>query len=148
MLTLIDEFRGVFRFLSNFYVADDGYCVEHCYQAEKTADPELRAWIMAAPTAFEARRRGRSVVLRPGWEGMKNDVMWACLLRKFSDSDLAAALVATGDAQLVEGNTWNDTHFGVCRGAGSNWLGRMLVALRAALVAKRKPENPSEVASG
>jgi ribA/ribD-fused uncharacterized protein len=138
----IDGFHGPFRFLSNFHVADDGYCVEHRYQAEKTLDPDQRAWIMAASTGKEARRRGQQATLRPGWEAMKNAVMWTCLLRKFSDPGMLEALLLTQDAELVEANWWGDRHFGVCRGVGHNWLGRMLMALRDAARAGRTPENP------
>jgi len=138
----IDGFRGAFRFLSNFHVADDGYCVEHHYQAEKTLDPDQRAWIMSAPTAREARARGRHAVLRPDWDSTKNAVMWACLLRKFSDPGLLEALLLTQDAELVETNWWGDRHFGVCRGVGHNWLGRMLMALRDAARSGKTPENP------
>lgn len=57
------------------------------------------------------------------------------LLRyKFSQHmDLREALLATGDAVLVEGNWWGDTFFGVCRGEGENWLGRMLMQVREEL---------------
>lgn len=33
-------------------------------------------------------------------------------------ADLREKLLATGDAQLVEGNTWNNRFWGVCRGQG------------------------------
>jgi hypothetical protein len=34
------------------------------------------------------------------------------------------------DARLVEGNTWNDRYWGVCRGVGQNKLGHLLMKLR------------------
>ncbi len=64
----------------------------------------------------------------------------ARLLRaKFSDPRLAAALVATGTAELVEVNTWDDGYWGVCAGQGNNHLGRLLMALRAELLAELGP---------
>jgi predicted NAD-dependent protein-ADP-ribosyltransferase YbiA (DUF1768 family) len=42
-------------------------------------------------------------------------------------------LLATDEADLVEGNHWNDTFWGVCRGVGQNWLGRILMDERASI---------------
>jgi predicted NAD-dependent protein-ADP-ribosyltransferase YbiA (DUF1768 family) len=54
--------------------------------------------------------------------------------QKFSkDPVLRQRLLDTGDQDLVEGNTWGDTFWGVCRGQGSNWLGRILMDVRAEL---------------
>ncbi len=59
------------------------------------------------------------------------DVMNAILFSKFSDIHLMEKLLATGDAELIEGNNWDDIFFGVCNGKGKNWLGRLLMNLRA-----------------
>jgi predicted NAD-dependent protein-ADP-ribosyltransferase YbiA (DUF1768 family) len=53
--------------------------------------------------------------------------------RKFADPELAEKLLATGDEELVEGNTWNDRFWGVCRGEGRNELGKILMRVRAEL---------------
>jgi predicted NAD-dependent protein-ADP-ribosyltransferase YbiA (DUF1768 family) len=53
--------------------------------------------------------------------------------QKFKALRLANALLATGQAQLVEGNTWNDTYWGVCHGEGLNVLGMLLMQVRADL---------------
>lgn len=50
---------------------------------------------------------------------------------KFSDPTLRKLLLDTGNAKLIEGNTWNDTFWGVCRGKGQNNLGLILQKLRA-----------------
>jgi ribA/ribD-fused uncharacterized protein len=137
--TRIDNFAGPWRFLSNFYpavVSLDGWdfpTVEHAYQAAKTLDTAEVAAIHEAPTPGAAKKLGRSVTLRPGWEGVKERVMLNLLRQKFSDSELGAALLATGDAQLVEGNTWGDVYWGVCRNFGANRLGEMLMFVRAEL---------------
>jgi len=34
---------------------------------------------------------------------------------------------------LIEGNTWGDTYWGVCRGRGSNNLGKLLMKIREVL---------------
>lgn len=57
------------------------------------------------------------------------------LVIKFSGKDpfLTRALMATGNAELVEGNTWNDTFWGICNGTGENHLGKLLMKVRANL---------------
>lgn len=39
-------------------------------------------------------------------------------------------LLKTGDEELVEGNTWGDTFWGVCKGKGRNELGKILMKVR------------------
>ena len=43
---------------------------------------------------------------------------------------LAKWLLNTGDAKLIEGNTWNDRYWGVCAGIGQNKLGKILMKVR------------------
>jgi predicted NAD-dependent protein-ADP-ribosyltransferase YbiA (DUF1768 family) len=43
---------------------------------------------------------------------------------KFADPDLAARLLATGDRELIEGNTWWDTTWGCVRTKDGGWKGR------------------------
>jgi ribA/ribD-fused uncharacterized protein len=146
-LPAINRFAGEYAFLSNFApspvrLRDDGggviVCatVEHAFQAAKTLDPGQRRFVAEAPSPGEAKRRGRRVVLRPDWDEVRLDVMRACLAAKFRrGSDLAARLVATGSACLVEGNSWGDRYWGVCDGAGLNCLGKLLMERRAYLAA-------------
>lgn len=136
----IAEFQGDYRFLSNFWPAHvefDGITyptAEHAYQAAKTLDPAERRRIAALPTPAEAKREGRALPLRPDWEQVKLDVMERCVRYKFShDADLRARLLATGDAQLEEGNAWGDRFWGVYEGQGENWLGRILMTVRQEL---------------
>jgi predicted NAD-dependent protein-ADP-ribosyltransferase YbiA (DUF1768 family) len=49
--------------------------------------------------------------------------------------DLCERLLTTGDAELIEGNSWNDTFWGVCRGKGRNELGKVLMKVRSELAA-------------
>jgi hypothetical protein len=167
----ITDFRGEYGWLSNFYrhpVAVPGWgrvCLtaEHAYQAAKARTWEQAQWVADAPTPQLAKSRGRQVELSDGWEARKRAVMLKILLAKFTrnwDNKLAQRLVATGDAVLVEGNTWGDTfwvavrpglrgfspdlpawRFGVkgpldCGDdllAGHNWLGRELMMVREVL---------------
>lgn len=52
---------------------------------------------------------------------------------KFSENEtLKNMLLATGDAELKEGNTWNDTFWGIDQktGSGENHLGKILMKIR------------------
>ena len=83
----------------------------------------------------QAKRLGKRVELRPDWEDVKIDIMRQVLKSKFTQNpELKAKLIATGDAELIEGNNWNDRFWGVCNGKGQNHLGRLLMELRAELV--------------
>lgn len=133
----IESFDKEYRFLSNFHPSPIKYknriwpTVEHCYQAMKTEDVEDQHKIRKAKTAGDAKRMGKSVTLREDWEDVKLLVMRALLKRKFQDPELRMKLLATGSRMLIEGNWWGDTYWGVCKGKGENWLGRMLMQLRS-----------------
>ncbi len=133
----IASFRGDHAFLSNMFpcrVVFEGATyasVEHAYQAAKSDDPEVRERIGRAPTPRAAKQRGRRVAIRADWEAVKLLVMEQCLRSKFADPGLRRLLLATDHAELVEGNTWNDRFWGVCRGTGENHLGKLLMNLRA-----------------
>ncbi len=135
-MSTIDSFHGAYRFLSNFWPAPvvlDGVTyptVEHAYVAAKTLDTDIRQQIAAIEKPGDVKRFGRKLTLRPDWEEVKLDVMTDLVGQKFTDPDLRAKLDATGDTDLVEGNTWGDTFWGVCRGKGENHLGKILMAVR------------------
>jgi len=148
----MNEIRGFqkeHRCLSNFFPAQvrfDGVdypTVEHAFAAAKTLDPAERVAVLACATPTDAKRLGRRVTLRPGWdarpgaEPLKVEVMRALLAVKFwPGTPLAAKLLATGNAQLTEENTWGDVYWGVCRGQGQNTLGRLLMERRTTLTEK------------
>lgn len=132
----IERFTDEFAFLSNFYpstISHEGKLwptVEHAYAAEKTFDAEEKERIRKAETPGRAKSMGRAASLRPDWDSIKVDVMRKLVKEKFRNPILREMLLATGDAELIEGNNWNDTFFGVCRGQGQNWLGRILEEVR------------------
>jgi len=132
---MIDRFEGENRFLSNFYPSPVMYrgivypSVECAFQAAKTLDTKVRAEF-AQLTAAQAKSHGRRVKLREDWESVKLEIMEILLRRKFKDSTLRAKLLATGQEQLIEGNWWHDTFWGVCNGVGENHLGRLLMRVR------------------
>lgn len=134
---MINSFEGEYAFLSNFYEhpISNGVITfptnEHYFQAMKTLEDDERLAIARAATPGQAKRMGRSVNLRPDWESIKMDVMETAVRIKFTDPELAAKLIATGDEELIEGNWWNDTFWGVCNGVGENHLGKILMKVRA-----------------
>jgi hypothetical protein len=136
---MIDQFDGGYAFLSNFWpgpVVLDRVTyptVEHAFQAAKTRNRHERESIAALPTPGAAKRAGRKVTLREDWERVKVGIMEELVRQKFADPELAGRLLATGDEELVEGNTWNDRFWGVCRGQGLNELGKILMRVRAEL---------------
>lgn len=135
--TAIKAFKGKHRFLSNFYPATvslDGLeypSVEHAFQAAKTLDPEARDAIRAAGTPGKAKRMGRKVDLREDWEESKLLAMLELVWQKFfKHPELKQLLLDTGDVEIIEGNSWGDSYWGVCEGKGRNNMGRLLMYIR------------------
>ena len=52
------------------------------------------------------------------------------LLQKFGSQEMLTKLQETGDKELVEGNNWGDTLWGVSEGKGRNILGVILMEIR------------------
>ena len=70
-------------------------------------------------------------MLRKDWEQVKDDIMYEVVRAKFIQHPiLAQQLLDTRDAELIEGNNWGDTYWGVCNGYGKNMLGRILMRVR------------------
>jgi ribA/ribD-fused uncharacterized protein len=159
-MSRIERFAGEYRFLSNFYPhpirGAHGLVyptAEAAFHGGKTTIPSARAWIAAAPTPSVAKSRGRLVALRPDWDQHRHVVMRAVLTAKFTDPHLANRLLATGDAVLIEGNSWHDQYWGCCRcgrpacaAPGKNWLGRYLMELRDEPAARRSVPPPTMAA--
>jgi len=123
-------FRGAYGFLSNLYVEPDGSHVEGEYQRAKCAF-YFERHLFDGLSPLDAKRVGRRVTIREDWEDVKVDIMLFYVRKKFADHpDLLAKLVSTRPVQLVEGNTWGDTFWGVCRGQGLNALGEILMLVR------------------
>jgi len=139
----IKEFSGKYRFLSNFWPAEvmwgkEKYpTVEHAYQAQKSLDFEEREKIRKASTPGQAKRLGKEVAFRKDWGSVRKGIMELLLKRKFSIPDLREKLLQTEDEELIEGNNWGDTFWGVCGGEGKNYLGKLLMGVRALLKSGR-----------
>ena len=143
MIRDINQFRGKYSFLSNFYSSPLRYkgkvwaTAEHLYQALKTSNMEQREQIRLAVTPGLAKRMGRRVNLRRDWNDISHKVMYQILLAKFCQNpELKELLVSTGLAVLIEGNYWHDNFWGSCycskcKGIeGENVLGKLLMKVR------------------
>jgi ribA/ribD-fused uncharacterized protein len=136
----IESFRGDNAFLSNFHrcaVVYEGIMFpssEHAYQAAKTLNMQARAvFALDAVTPPTAKHLGQAISIRPNWDKIKMIVMKDILVAKFSDWQLKKWLLETGDAELIEGNDWGDTFWGICGGKGNNFLGKLLMEVRKEL---------------
>lgn len=135
----INEFRGKYFFLSNFYEVDityDGITYtnnESAFQSMKCKDKHKRlAFAHLEPS--KAKAKGRKVLLRNDWEDVKEKFMYEICLAKFQQNPvLKSKLLATGDTYLEEGNTWGDREWGTVCGKGKNKLGKILMKIREEL---------------
>jgi ribA/ribD-fused uncharacterized protein len=136
---MITSFIGKYFFLSNFYPCQVLYegieydSTEHAFVAAKSDDIRDREYIATIPTAGKAKQYGRRLILRPGWDSMRVQIMRDIVSIKFASHDyLSSALLDTGEEELVEGNYWDDTFWGQCPvGVGENNLGKILMEIRS-----------------
>jgi ribA/ribD-fused uncharacterized protein len=138
----IKRFMGGYRFLSNFFVCPvmiDGVLwksTEHYYQAMKSEDETYQEEVRILPTPGKAKRMGKAVKLRSDWDEVRDEVMEKAVRAKFTQNeDLKALLLETGKSELIEGNTWGDTTWGVDlrTNKGQNRLGKILMKIRGEL---------------
>ncbi len=133
----IKEFRGEFYFLSNFYNAEI-YYKDHKFQNNEAAFQAMKCPERAAEFCYlngvEAKRKGRYVQLRSDWENVKDKIMYEICFAKFTQHpELKIKLLETGSRELIEGNEWRGTYWGVCNGYGKNVLGKILMRIRSEL---------------
>ena len=110
---------------------------EHAYQAGKARKPQVREWILSAPSPALVAMAAHGLYywdIAPGWSRTKFDRMRGVLLAKFTQhEDLRDLLLSTGDARLVESATVdNEVNrlWGEVNGQGRNMLGTLLMETR------------------
>lgn len=113
---------------------------EHAYQAGKARKPEVRKWLMSAPSPALLAMAAHGLYywdVAPGWSTSKFDRMRDVLRAKFTQhADLRELLLSTGDARLVESATVdNEVNrlWGEVNGSGRNMLGVLLMEIREEL---------------
>ena len=137
---------GVFSNLYRREISFDGVVYptsEHAYQAGKPRNPLVREWLMAAPSPALLAMAAHGLYywdVVPGWSRDKFARMRKVLRAKFTQhADLAALLLSTRNARLVETPTTDslvNRTWGEVNGAGENMLGKLLMEIRAELIAR------------
>lgn len=121
--------------------------VEHYYQGMKFDDLAVREAVRCAAHPFDARKvakKNRRKVRRD-WADRKITIMTRALFVKCrTHDDVAAALLATGDANVVETSQY-DYFWGCGRDQrGDNSYGKVLMNVRAKLRELTTPDTPVE----
>ena len=143
------SFRGRRAFLSNFYESEIVYnghkytSVEAAFQAQKEPGKEE---LFENLSPEKAKALGKKVKLRSDWNEVKDGIMKALLLEKFSIPSLKAELLKIPDEEIQERNTWGDTYWGIVNGEGQNKLGKLLTEVRNELLGAA-PSRAAELAS-
>jgi ribA/ribD-fused uncharacterized protein len=113
---------------------------EHAYQAGKARKPEVKKWLLSAPSPGLLAMAAHGLYywdVAPGWSRSKFDRMRGVLRAKFTQhDDLRELLLSTGTARLVESATVdNEVNrlWGEVNGEGRNMLGVLLMELREQL---------------
>lgn len=134
---VIDKFDREYHFLSNFASISLTFRGHHFTNAEAAFQSQKcsqRISEFENLNPSQAKRLGRQVPIRPDWKDVRDQVMYEVVYEKFyQNPEACERLKATGDATLIEGNTWNDRYWGVCNGKGQNRLGEILMRVREEL---------------
>lgn len=137
-------FQNEYQWLANFWTAPiivTGFNyqnTEAAYQAAKTINIAHRQQFCDM-TGEEAKKAGRNVILRHDWDFVRLEIMELVLRAKFmSHLDLAEKLMNTGSRDIINLNTWSDTHWGQIKDKsgnlfGDNVLGKLLMNIRSDL---------------
>ncbi|MBI3373764.1 MAG: NADAR family protein [Betaproteobacteria bacterium] len=143
-----EEPYGAFSNLYRRALSLDGQTfptAEHAYQVAKARRPEVRNWILAAPSPALLAMAAHGLYqwdIVPDWSRIKFDRMRAVLRAKFTQhADLRELLLSTGNARLVEAGTVENAVnrlWGEVNGKGKNMLGVLLMELREQLARETK----------
>tara|TARA_R110000851_G_scaffold248445_2_gene400962 strand:+ start:1427 stop:2317 length:891 start_codon:yes stop_codon:yes gene_type:complete len=138
-LVMIKQFIDEYRWLSNFApvtIKFDGIeyaSVEHAYMSAKSDDMEWKSKCADKQiTAGQIKRKSKDIMLVDDWEELKLGVMEECTRLKFNEEPYRTLLEGTNHEEIEEGNTWNDTFWGINlkTGEGENNLGKLIMKIR------------------
>ena len=139
-INMIAQFKEDYRWLSNFapvQIILDGHTfgyVENAYVSRKKDSEAWRQFCSdPSTTPGKAKREGRLLKeLRPDWDDIRVGTMVECLKQKYSQAPYYELLLQTGNKHIQEGNTWNDTFWGVNldTNVGENLLGKAIMEIR------------------
>jgi predicted NAD-dependent protein-ADP-ribosyltransferase YbiA (DUF1768 family) len=157
----VEQFRGPHFPLSNMYPlgtwikTDSGVTVptsEHAYMANRLEDPSMQVIVALArgekddPRPFKdglaAKETAHRFIEQGAIQMFDDEVGCLALMHRvlidkvLLNSDVYDVLVATGDEEIVEGNSWGDHFWGVSPVGsrnGENHLGRLWMRIREEL---------------
>lgn len=135
----IESFTGDYAFLSNAYnckIEFNGLVYNNAdaaYEAQKCLDKSIMNKFTRLSSA-KARAKGRNLPENEEFEYDKVNILYKIVLAKFKQNeDLKRKLLDTGDAELINNNTFRDEIYGVYNGKGMNILGKTLELVRSIL---------------
>ncbi|MGM9802731.1 MAG: NADAR domain-containing protein [Muribaculaceae bacterium] len=135
---MITQFKHEYDFLSNSYPCRFvwqglSYAnAEAAFQSSKYASEEERK-TLSNSSAEKAANMGSKLKPHPGWEENQLNIMQSIVEAKFEQNpDLMNKLIETGNATLVNGNSKQETFWGIdlYSWQGENNLGKILMTLR------------------
>lgn len=142
-MKVINDFKGEYRFLSNFAKVNITYKgltypnAEAAFQAQKCVSDDARLKYTKPMSPVIAKRMGKKEPGLPeNWNEIAYDIMLDILRVKFSDENFKQKLLETGEAYLEEGNCWHDNRWGRCTcqkcqtKSAQNFLGKILMQIR------------------
>lgn len=138
---MIEKFRGQYGFLSNMHPCDIEYNGRHFHSSEgayMSRKNNSKSWVDLCSNTQSGviiKKASHYITLLKDWDEIKLGVMEDVLRIKFQIPELKMLLLETGDLHIQEGNTWNDTFWGVDlkTGEGQNNLGILLMKIRKEL---------------
>lgn len=135
----------------------------NAYQAPREAkkrghEIELRRDWDKLITLDEAKKLLRITPVEPltthNKQPLKLYAMYQVLSDKFASKVMTELLLSTEHETIIEGNWWHDVYWGICDGSGrskrceaghyprgENWLGRLLMEIRALKFEERKCQH-------
>lgn len=137
---MIYEFRGDYGWLSNFYPCKVTYrhsefdSVEQAYMfAKNDTSGDWLEFCLNNPPAI-CKAQSKLIKIRDDWDSVKLEIMELLLEQKFNKEPFKSKLIATGNRNIIEGNYWNDSFWGidlkVNPNYGENHLGRIIMKIR------------------
>ena len=142
---MIPEFKGKYRWLSNFYPCSILYhgnmfrSVEHAYQSAKSSNPMWINFCLNTEDPGIVKTKSNTLEYdKEIWKTKSLKIMELLLTQKFNMEPFRSLLLDTVEEELQEGNTWHDTFWGVDikTGHGQNHLGKSIMLIRDRLNGK------------
>lgn len=136
------EFKNDYAWLSNMrpcIIELDGLTYptsEHAYVALKSDDMAWRRYCTLDLPPKQIKREGRNIKIVSNWDEVKHHEMAKVLCKKYLTEPYKSLLLnLRTDILIVEGNRWNDMHWGFCLKTykGLNWLGSIIMLIKSHL---------------